>query len=43
MTDRIIPPLPMTVIRELVARALAEDLGRGDVTTDSTVPFNAKA
>lgn len=43
MTDRIIPPLPMTVIRELVARALAEDLGRGDVTTDSTVPPNAKA
>ncbi len=28
---------------ELVARALAEDLGRGDLTTDATVPAGARA
>jgi nicotinate-nucleotide pyrophosphorylase len=27
----------------IVRRALAEDLGRGDVTTDSIVPANAAA
>jgi nicotinate-nucleotide pyrophosphorylase (carboxylating) len=31
-------PLPTFVIRELVSRALTEDLGRGDVTTDACVP-----
>lgn len=30
-------------IRELVARALAEDLGGGDVTSESTVPEGAQA
>jgi nicotinate-nucleotide pyrophosphorylase (carboxylating) len=30
-------------IEELVARALAEDLGEGDITTDSTVPEEARA
>jgi nicotinate-nucleotide pyrophosphorylase (carboxylating) len=30
-------------MRELVARALAEDLGAGDVTSDSTVPAAARA
>ncbi|MDQ3036089.1 MAG: carboxylating nicotinate-nucleotide diphosphorylase [Myxococcota bacterium] len=31
-------PLPSFVIRQLVERALAEDLGRGDVTTQACVP-----
>ncbi len=31
-------PPPRIVLRELVTRALLEDLGRGDVTTDATVP-----
>ena len=31
-------PPPRFVVRELVTRALIEDLGRGDVTTDATVP-----
>jgi nicotinate-nucleotide pyrophosphorylase (carboxylating) len=30
-------------IEELVARALAEDLGEGDITTDATVPEEARA
>ncbi len=38
MTQRALPPVPDVVVRELVARALAEDLGRGDVTTDACVP-----
>ena len=29
---------PSVVLRDLVERALLEDLGRGDVTTDATVP-----
>ncbi len=33
-----LPPVPEIVVREIVERALAEDLGRGDVTTDATVP-----
>lgn len=33
-----LPPLPDVVVRDIVARALAEDLGRGDVTTDACVP-----
>jgi nicotinate-nucleotide pyrophosphorylase (carboxylating) len=32
------PPIPRVAIRELVDRALAEDLGRGDVTTDACIP-----
>src|SRR5579862_960690 len=31
------------VIRDAVARALAEDVGSGDVTTDATVPAEARA
>lgn len=38
MSRRTLPPIPEVVVREVVARALAEDLGRGDVTTDATVP-----
>jgi nicotinate-nucleotide pyrophosphorylase (carboxylating) len=30
-------------VTDLVARALAEDLGAGDITTDSTVPEDARA
>ena len=30
-------------LREIVARALAEDIGGGDVTSDATVPAGAKA
>jgi nicotinate-nucleotide pyrophosphorylase (carboxylating) len=32
-----------TAIQELVARALAEDVGDGDVTTEATVPETARA
>lgn len=31
-------PLPRFVVHDLVVRALAEDLGRGDLTTDACVP-----
>jgi len=34
----VIAPLDPATYRDLVARALAEDLGRGDVTTAATVP-----
>src|SRR5690242_7545138 len=30
-------------IEELVGRALAEDLGEGDITSDATVPADARA
>jgi nicotinate-nucleotide pyrophosphorylase (carboxylating) len=33
----------VTEIEELVARALAEDLGEGDVTSEATVPEDARA
>src|SRR4051812_49070330 len=36
--SREIAPPPPFVIRELVVRALLEDLGRGDVTADACVP-----
>lgn len=36
--NRALPSLPHVVVREIVTRALAEDLGRGDVTTDACVP-----
>jgi nicotinate-nucleotide pyrophosphorylase (carboxylating) len=36
--ERPLPPIPDVVVRDVVARALAEDLGRGDVTTDACVP-----
>src|SRR5436309_14947922 len=31
------------VLRDLVARALAEDLGEGDLTSESVVPSDAQA
>ncbi len=34
---------PVEAIKELVARALAEDVGAGDVTTEATVPVEARA
>ena len=34
---------PDPALAELVQRALAEDLGEGDVTTDATVPAGARA
>lgn len=39
----ILPPLPRIVVREQVERALFEDLARGDVTTDATVPMDVEA
>jgi nicotinate-nucleotide pyrophosphorylase (carboxylating) len=38
--DRALVPLPEVVVTEIVARALAEDLGRGDVTSDACVPLD---
>ena len=38
MTDLFLAPIPRVVIDDLVRRALLEDLGRGDVTTDACVP-----
>lgn len=34
----LLHPPPRFVVEELITRALIEDLGRGDVTTDATVP-----
>ena len=36
-------PIPADTLRELVARALAEDVGPGDVTSEATVPAGARA
>ena len=36
-------PLDPALYREIVRRALAEDLGWGDVTTEATVPAELKA
>ena len=38
-----IQPIERSTISELVARALAEDVGEGDVTSTATVPEGAKA
>ena len=35
--------LPLPLIDETLTRALAEDLGAGDVTTDACVPADAQA
>ncbi len=35
---RPLPPIPRVTLHEVIRRALAEDLGRGDVTTDACVP-----
>jgi nicotinate-nucleotide pyrophosphorylase (carboxylating) len=45
MIARLYPEWSMaqTVIEDLVARALAEDVGDGDVTTAATVPADARA
>jgi nicotinate-nucleotide pyrophosphorylase (carboxylating) len=45
MIARLYPEWSMaqTVIEDLVARALAEDVGDGDVTTEATVPADARA
>lgn len=43
MSTRTLPPIAQVVLRELVARALTEDLARGDVTTDATVPLDVRA
>ncbi len=37
MISQLTPPTPIELAR-VVARALAEDLGRGDITTDACVP-----
>jgi nicotinate-nucleotide pyrophosphorylase (carboxylating) len=36
-------PLDPSAYRDLVARALAEDIGSGDVTTEATVPADVRA
>jgi len=36
-------PLPAERYRDLVRRALAEDIGKGDITTEGTVPRGRKA
>lgn len=43
MTSTTKPTLDPAVIAEAVVRALAEDLGGGDVTTAATVPAGARA
>jgi nicotinate-nucleotide pyrophosphorylase (carboxylating) len=37
------PPLDRSLYRDLVQRALAEDLGAGDITTEATVPPDVRA
>jgi nicotinate-nucleotide pyrophosphorylase (carboxylating) len=41
--DEMVPGLSVQYVRGLVSRALAEDLGKGDLTTSLTVPATAKA
>ena len=43
MTDQHVPHLPAHVIHEIVARALAEDIGTGDLTTMAAIPAGATA
>ena len=43
MTAAPAAPLDPALYREIVRRALAEDLGWGDVTTDATVPAHLRA
>ena len=35
--------MPIATLRDLVARALAEDLGAGDITSEAVVPADARA
>jgi nicotinate-nucleotide pyrophosphorylase (carboxylating) len=39
----IVPTLPITAVHEIVRLALAEDIGRGDITTEATVAPTAQA
>jgi nicotinate-nucleotide pyrophosphorylase (carboxylating) len=41
--DNVVSGLPVQQVRKIVARALVEDLGRGDITTSLMVPENKKA
>lgn len=41
--DEMVQGLPVQHVRKIVARAFVEDLGRGDLTTNLTVPESAKA
>lgn len=43
LTLSSLSPLPASDYRELVRRALDEDIGSGDITTTSTVPADARA
>ncbi len=43
MTHQHVPQLPAHVIDEIVARALAEDVGTGDLTTMAAIPVGATA
>jgi nicotinate-nucleotide pyrophosphorylase (carboxylating) len=43
MSGITLPPVDQDLIREAVARALAEDVGQGDLTTALTVPEDARA
>jgi nicotinate-nucleotide pyrophosphorylase (carboxylating) len=44
MSDAFLAPLPQLLIEPIVRAALAEDLGRaGDITTEATIPAEAKA
>lgn len=40
MTESVLPPIPRVVVRAIIDRALIEDLSRGDLTTDATVPMD---
>jgi len=43
MTATGVAPLPVEAYRDLVRQALAEDIGRGDITTAATVDANQRA
>ena len=43
ISSRDAPPLPQTELTALVRRALEEDVGSGDVTTEATVAADARA
>ncbi|MFK7988739.1 MAG: carboxylating nicotinate-nucleotide diphosphorylase [Sandaracinaceae bacterium] len=43
MSTLNLPPLPRVVVSEVITRALSEDLARGDLTTDATVPLDVQA
>ena len=38
MSEAILPPIPRVVLDDVIRRALMEDLSRGDLTSDATVP-----